>query len=605
MLIPDDRQHEEPRILSRLRRGERIEHFETVRRKKDGTLIDISLTISPVKDALGNVIGASKIGRDVSDRKRAERAIEELNEQLKTDLLAMTRMQQLSTRLLQADDIPDLLGEILAAGMEITGAEMGDIQLKIDGRLRIVSHRGFGPRFLTFFDSIDIGTAACGRALAGGVRVIVEDVAESELLSEPAMLSTLLDAGVRAVQSTPLISRSGHALGTFSTHFRRPGRPGDRALRMLDVLARQAADLIERTRAQAELAASEARFRQLADSMPQIVWTARPDGQVDYYNERWFEYTGCPRGEFGESSWAYLLHPDDLKPAADAWDEAVRTGAPFEKELRLWDRQANRWRWFIGRALPVRNEAGRIVKWFGSSTDIDEQKHVEEELRRANQDLEQFAFSASHDLQEPLRSVKIYSDLLLRRCQHKLDGEAQEFLAFLREGATRMETLVHDLLAYTRVSKFDEEPGVSDAGGTLEVVLANLAGNIAESGARILAENLPEVRMHSAHLQQLFQNLVGNAIKYRSPDRAPVIRVSAERVKGDWIISVSDNGIGIEPQYKEGIFGLFKRLHTNDHYSGTGIGLAICQRIVDRYHGRIWVESEPGIGSTFRFSIPD
>lgn len=426
ILIPPDRLDEEPQILDRLKRGERVDHFETVRKTKDGRLIDISLTISPVKDRRGNIIGASKIARDVTERRRMEEA----------------------------------------------------------------------------------------------------------------------------------------------------------------------------------LRASQASFRQLADSMPHLVWTARPNGYLDYYNERWYEFTGFSREDSSERIWERIVHPDDLQRVGRAWEEALDTGKPFTVECRLWDRAGERWRWFLGRALPVSDVQGNIVKWFGSRTDIDDQKQAEDDLRNANADLEQFAFSATHDLQEPLRAIKIYSELLTKICGSTMQGEGQQYLGHLRSGASRMETLVRDLLSYTKVSKFEKPEVAADAAEALKLSLANLSNVVQEAGADITSDPLPSVCMHSAHLQQLFQNLIGNAIKYRSPDRRPLVHVSAERHGDAWVFAVSDNGIGIAPNYSETIFGLFKRLHTNDEYSGTGIGLAICRRIVDRYHGRIWVESELGEGSTFRFTFP-
>ncbi len=231
-------------------------------------------------------------------------------------------------------------------------------------------------------------------------------------------------------------------------------------------------------------------------------------------------------------------------------------------------------------------------------------KRIEHDLRRANEDLEQFAFSASHDLQEPLRTVKIYSELLARSYRGRLDEQASQFLGYILTGATRMEMLVRDLLTYTQLTRFEAAQEPVDASEILNNTLANLAGAISESGAQVKADPLPSLPVHRAHLQQLFQNLIGNAIKYRSPDRPPVIQITAERKNEYWVFAVGDNGIGIPPEYKERIFGLFKRLHTSEQYTGTGIGLAICQRIVDRYHGRIWVESQPGKGSTFRFSLP-
>jgi light-regulated signal transduction histidine kinase (bacteriophytochrome) len=240
----------------------------------------------------------------------------------------------------------------------------------------------------------------------------------------------------------------------------------------------------------------------------------------------------------------------------------------------------------------------------GVNFDITERKRIETELRRANQDLEQFAYSASHDLQEPLRSVTIFSELLSGRYGDKLDGQALEFLGNIREGARRMEMLVRDLLTYTQAATIEEEPGQADANIIIQVAIANLAGTIAESGATMDFDPLPSVRVHAIQLQQVFQNLIGNAIKYHRPGVPPVVHATARRQDGTWLFSITDNGIGIEPQFQERIFGLFKRLHTGDEYSGTGIGLALCQRIMERNHGRIWVESEPGRGSTFYFTLP-
>jgi len=513
-------------------------------------------------------------------------------------------MQQLSTRLIHSGDVHKLLLEVVDAAVEVTGADMGNIQLFENDRLQIVAERGYDAGSMDFFNSVGEGDTACGRALRRGERVIVDDVARSPVFAGTPALPAMLAAGAMAVQSTPLVSRSGQTVGVLSTHYRTPHRPGDREVHLIDILARQAADVIERRRAETELLASESRFRQLADSMPQIVWTARPEGHIDYFNERWYEYTGFGHDEPGDASWQRILHPDDVRRASEAWAMSVSTAEPFQQELRFWDRQEKRWRWFIGRALAVRDSSGAVSKWFGTSTDIDAQKHVQDELRRANKDLEQFAFSASHDLQEPLRSIRIYGDLLHKRYSHKLDGQAFEFLEYLRDAATRMQELVRDLLEYTQVARVEAPTEHASAEHALSIALANLTAAVAETGATISREPMPSVPVHETHLRQLFQNLIGNALKYRHAARPPAVHIGAEQRGGLWILSVRDNGIGIAPQYKEHIFGLFKRLHTEDEYSGTGIGLAICQRIVERYQGRIWVESQPGEGSTFFVALP-
>lgn len=230
----------------------------------------------------------------------------------------------------------------------------------------------------------------------------------------------------------------------------------------------------------------------------------------------------------------------------------------------------------------------------------------QEALIQANADLEEFAHSASHDLREPLRSIGIYSELLARRYGRSLDEQAIEFLDLIRSGAGRMDALLDDLLHYAHASSIPEEAcEPMPALPALEAALENLAGAIQESNAKITIGHMPAVRMRASHLSQVFQNLIGNAIKYRNANKQIEIDVSARKAGSHWIFTVADNGIGVPAAYKETIFGIFKRLHSNSTYSGTGMGLAICKRIVERYRGRIWVESESGRGAHFFFSVPE
>jgi len=225
-------------------------------------------------------------------------------------------------------------------------------------------------------------------------------------------------------------------------------------------------------------------------------------------------------------------------------------------------------------------------------------------LKRANSDLQLFAYSASHDLQEPLRMVAIYSQLLQKRFGGKLGPTGDEYIGYTVQGAARMESLLRDLRTYTQVSTMGKDPTEDiDAGEILKKTLLNLQVAIGNSGALISSTVLPKVRIYEFQLEQVFQNLIGNAIAYRG-DEAPRIEIAARRQGNEWLFSVKDNGIGIDPQFQEQIFGIFKRLHSSAEYSGTGMGLAICQRAIERACGRIWVESAPGKGSTFYFTIP-
>lgn len=605
LLIPPDRPDEGPDILARLRHGERVENFETVRRRKDGTRLNISLTVSPVLGSDGQIVGASKIARDISDGKRAAEAIQALNAQLGVDLDAMTRIQQLSIRMMEVGDFPVLMDEIVETALQVTGADMGNIQLLEGSVLKIIAHRGFKSDFLNFFKQVDGLDTACGTAMKGGERVIVEDVASSPIFAGTAALSAMLQAEARAVQSTPLVTRSGEMIGMLSTHYRHPHRPSNRDLRLLDILGRQTADIIERRRAEQALRISEERLR-LAQKAAQIgtfEWDIQTG--VTTWSAEMEELYGLQPGAFGETQaeWETLVHPEDREAALKRVDEAFNTEMPVEGEWRvIWPDGSTHW--LAGRFQVYREPGGTPTRMSGVNFEITERKNNENELRRANQDLEHFAYSASHDLQEPLRSIKIFSELLSGRYSGKLDNEAQAFLANVRNGARRMEVLVRDLLTYTQVVTIDGNPDYVDASAAVQSAIANLAGAIAESGATVTADSLPLVRVHQIQLQQLFQNLIGNAIKYHRPGTPPVVHVTALRQHGNWLFSVIDNGIGIESEFKERIFGLFKRLHTGDEYAGTGIGLALCQRIVERHHGRIWVESEPGGGSIFHFSLP-
>lgn len=498
-------------------------------------------------------------------------------------------------------------------------------------------------------------------------------------------------------------------------------------------------DIHDRKLAQQTLVEREQAFRQLADAMPQIVWAALPDGRIDYYNQRWFDYTGLTFEQTQGWGWQPVLHPDDLSLCIERWTASVATGKPYHIEYRFKRGSDGAYRWHLGRAVPVRDAAGHIVRWYGTSTDIDDFKQVEaalresderlntalaasgvgtwnwniasnstvwddylhplfglqpktfpgryedflsllhvddreritqevaasvehdapydteyrvvwpdghvhwlasrgkvfrdatgrplrmtgvcwdvtarkqteaelerysEELVRSNQELEHFAYISSHDLQEPLRTVASFSQLLRSRYHGKLDSDADEFIQFIIDGATRMQALINDLLSYSRVGKHGLTLAPTAAEEALRFALADLDVAIKESHSIVTHGPLPVVVADAGQLRLLLQNLVGNAIKFRQPGQPARIHVSAETDANGCQFSVRDDGIGVHPQYFDRVFIIFQRLHGRDEYPGTGIGLAICKKIVERHGGRIWVESEPGHGTTFHFTLP-
>ncbi|MDO8127215.1 MAG: ATP-binding protein, partial [Candidatus Brocadiales bacterium] len=262
-----------------------------------------------------------------------------------------------------------------------------------------------------------------------------------------------------------------------------------------------------------------------------------------------------------------------------------------------------------------RDEIGDLAKSFnamaqGLEVEITEHKLAEgklsrtvTDLERSNAELQQFAYVASHDLQEPLRMVASYTQLLARRYKGNLDADADEFIAFAVDGANRMQTLINDLLQYSRVGTRGKPFELTNTKTVLDQTVSNLDVAIKESGAVITHDTLPTVMADATQLTQVFQNLISNAIKFRSKE-TPRVHVSAKEKENEWVFSVRDNGIGIDPQYFDRIFVIFQRLHGKTEYPGTGIGLAVSKRIVERHEGRIWVESKEGKGSTFYFTIP-
>jgi len=259
---------------------------------------------------------------------------------------------------------------------------------------------------------------------------------------------------------------------------------------------------------------------------------------------------------------------------------------------------------------PLRNKDGSIDKLV-ILRDISERKRAEDELKqlsdeltRSNADLQQFAYAASHDLQEPLRVIAGFIKRLEKRYKDRLDEKAHEFIDYAVDGVRRVQMLIRELLAYSQVETKGRRFMPTNCAEVLEQALFSLHSAIEESGAEVTYDILPSIMADASQLSRLFQNLIGNAIKFRGKD-LPRIHIAAEHRDNEWVFSVRDNGIGIDPKYFDRIFVIFQRLHTREEYDGTGMGLSICKKIVDRHGGKFWVESEPGKGSTFYFSIPD
>ena len=396
-----------------------------------------------------------------------------------------------------------------------------------------------------------------------------------------------------------------------------------------------------------ELQESENKYRILLENLPQKIFQKDTDLVYVSCNENFAQDLKIRPEEF-KGKTDYEFFPEELAEKYRADDRRIITSGKTEdiEEKYLRDGQEI---WVQTLKTPIKDKKGTITGLLGIFWEITERKRMEEallkardeleerveerttelskantllkkeiaerkqaeeklkryasELERSNQELQQFACVASHDLQEPLRMVASYTQLLAKRYKGKLDSDADEFIAYAVDGATRMQALINDLLTYSRVGTKGKDFKPIDCKTVLERTLDNLKKAVEESRAELTYEPLPTVMADDVQLGQLFQNLIGNAIKFRS-EESPHIHISAERNEDKWIFSVGDNGIGIDPEFTERIFIIFQRLHKRRDYPGTGIGLAVCKKIVERHGGRIWVESKPEKGSTFYFTIP-
>ncbi len=357
----------------------------------------------------------------------------------------------------------------------------------------------------------------------------------------------------------------------------------------------------ERVQAERALVESERRLRAILDNAPAVISVKSIDGRYTLVNRRFEQIFEMDRGSVEGHTDAQLF-ASKMAEAYQEHDRRVKEAdAPMEfDETMLTD---DGFRTYQSVKFPLHDAHGRIYAICSIATDVTERRRAEEEIRQSNEELERFAYVASHDLQEPLRMVSSYTQLLAKRYAGRLDEDADDFIGFAVDGANRMHRLINDLLEYSRVGTRGRELEPTDAEEVLKTVLADLQVAIEESGARITHDPLPTVMADPTQLRQLLQNLIGNALKYRG-ERPPQIHVGCQANGGDeWTISVRDNGIGIDPEHFDRIFQIFQRLHRRNEYSGTGIGLAVCKKIVERHGGRIWVESEPGRGSTFLFTI--
>ena len=394
-------------------------------------------------------------------------------------------------------------------------------------------------------------------------------------------------------------------------------------------------DVTEQVSAKEILQNSEEKFKRLAELSPQIIWTAKTDGRVDYFNERWYEFTGYDKSLANEN-WHSILHPDDAESTLKTWKHAVETGSDYNIEYRFKDRNTNDYRWFLGKALPFKNDEGAITQWFGTCTDINDQKNFSAELenkvaertqqlgslnidlKRSNEELSQFAYVASHDLQEPLRKIITFSNRINEKYKESLPEGSQDYLLKINTSAKRMSMLVNDLLEFSGTNQENKEFKQTDLNEILQHLQEDFEEEINQKNATIFIDNLPILSAIPLQMTQLFHNLISNALKFSKKDVAPYITITSKEMtidqkrqyhvpdlNIDYIqIAFCDNGIGFEEVFSDRIFTIFQRLHSKSAYEGTGIGLALCKKIAENHGGSIVAQSTINIGTCFYINLP-
>jgi len=519
--------------------------------RKDGSRFPVLLSVTALFDSNGNINGFLGIGQDISDRKQAEKELRDLTNALQNAVEGISR-------------------------------------LDIDGRYmkvnRAYAHKcGYEPEEML--------------GMKWPLTVHPSDVEMMISAYQEMLISGQVEVEARGVRKNGsffykqlTMVKACDAQGIFNGHhcFMK--------------------DITERKLTETALQESEFKYRQIVELAEEGIWVIDSNALTTYVNHAMARMLGYSELEmFGRSMFDFM--DEQQKPQALDNFERRKQGIGEQHEFKFKSKDGKDI-WTDMSTSPVMDSEGNLRSCCALVYNITARKEAEqqmlqltEDLKRSNEELEQFAYVASHDLQEPLRAITSYTQLLAQRYQGNLDDRADKYINYIVDGATRMQQLINDLLAYSRLGTRGQEFEPADCKAAVQQSLCNLQIAIAEKKAVITCDAMPTVMADEFQLVQLFQNLIANSIKFCRQD-IPLIHIAACRLESEWVLSVRDNGIGIDPEYADRIFIIFQRLHSRRQYSGTGIGLAMCKRIVERHGGRIWVESQEGKGATFYFTIP-
>jgi PAS domain S-box-containing protein len=620
----EDRELFEKRIESR-KRGVTEQH-ESRYRRSDGAVVWGIVATSPFRSADGNYLGSMALFTDITERKRAEDRLHFLSEAsgiLSSSLDYKTTLQNLAK--LITPKVADW------CAIDVVNSE---------GAVERVAVTHTNPKKVEIAQTIsrlwpDGPTDAIPRVIESGKSILASEILEEgvrQTAKSPEHFEMLRRLDLKSCMIIPLQTR-GKIFGAISfinAESHHQFTPAD--LEFAENLVRRAALAIDNAQlfllAETERSVAlenESYFRNLAEAIPHMVWTCKADGTFEYCNRRWRDYTNQT---FEESQWPGWLDAVDAKHrehVGRTWKRALETGDLFECEYLLRRGTDGTYRWHVDRAVPLRDVQGTVIKWFGTCTDIHDKKVAEDIGRKNNQELERrvdertnalkeindqmeaFCYSISHDLRAPLRAMRSFTQVLLEEYAPNLDKTGQDFLQRVGSSAERMDKLILDLLEYSRLGRMELTLGSISIDNVLESVLLDLRLDFKEKKALLeVAKPLPLVIGQETILKQVFFNLVSNALKFISWDVTPHIKIWAETMENPRVIRiwVEDNGIGIAKDHHERIFRVFERLHGITSYPGTGIGLAIVQKGIERMGGTTGVDSRLGKGSRFWIELP-
>jgi PAS domain S-box-containing protein len=624
----------------------------------------VDFVYQPVLSDDGAVTGIFVQGHDVTEQRQVEKA-------LRTETRNLAVLNRTGAAIAAELDLDRIVQTVTDAGVELTGAEFGAFFYNVlndeGASYMLYALSGVEREAFSRFP-MPRATAVFRPTFVGEGIIRSDDILQDPRYGRSAPYKGMPEGHlpVRSYLAVPVTSRSGEVLGgLFFGH----GEPGVFKQEHEDLIAGisgqaavavdnsrlfQAAqrELEERRRVEVALRESEERFRAIANSIDQLIWATQPDGYHDYYNQRWYEYTGVPEGSTDGAAWNGMFHPDDQERARKVWRNSLATGAPYHIEYRLRHRSGH-YRWVLGRAQPVRDEQGRIVRWFGTCTDIHDLKQAQEELREsrewalrteaetrrlasvlaervaeldaANEEIQRFAYIVSHDLRAPLVNIMGFTselesaqaaiDRFYRRVSERIpelitpdiaavvETDLAEAIGFIRTSSVRMDKLINAILKLSREGRRVLAPEPLDMRQLLDGHRQSLAHQLSERGAELVIESAPGLTGDRLVIEQIFGNLIENAVKYLKPGRPGRIVVRGSDLGSAVRYEVEDNGRGIEAKDFERIFDLFRRSGVQDQ-PGEGIGLAHVRALVRRLGGTIAVSSKFGEGTSFTLTLP-